>query len=229
LIPEESDFEDQMGVSRKVFEQQRSTRGRRAAVVWVAAILALAACTSTSGPNVASSTRRSTAAIPGPPSSPITVSSNGVPSAALPCAESIGSSPPDAGLTVALGVVGLPAGPAYPALQASDSGETDPAAKLFAKTGLTVRVGATFTITVPAGYADRARIGWGSPGQPTTRLTVDACPPSPAGALWLTYAGGYWVRSPMCLPVIVESAGRRQQVLVGVGTPCPGQQAVPSS
>jgi hypothetical protein len=121
-----------------------------------------------------------------------------------------------------LGVVGLPATHGSDALQAGDSGLGDPAEKLFAKTGLTVKAGSSFTIAVRADHADRARIGWGNPGRPTTRLTV-SCPVTSSGGTWLNFAGGYWVSSPMCLPLIVQTAGRRQQVMVGIGTPCPGQ------
>ena len=46
---------------------------------------------------------------------------------------------------------------------------------------------------------------------------------------WLHFAGGYWVSKPMCLPLIVQTAGRRQQVMVGIGTSCPGQSPPPTA
>lgn len=148
----------------------------------------------------------------------------------LRCADAIGADAPEQQSSVVLGVVGLPTSPRYWALQAYDSGSADPNAKLFAKTGLTVKVGASFTITIPPDYADRARIGWGNPAEPTTSLSVNACADTyRPGATWLDYAGGYYVKSPMCLPVLVEGGGRKQRVTVGVGTPCPGQKPVPTS
>ena len=149
--------------------------------------------------------------------------------AELTCTDAIGTDPPYAQMTLVLGVVGLPASPGHDSLQVSTTGSSDPAVSLFAKTGLVVRAGASFTISIPAEYADRARLGWGNPGQPTTRLSVGGCPPSPGGGSWLDFAGGYWASSPMCLPIVIATAGRDQRVLVGVGTTCPGQRVVPSS
>ena len=61
-----------------------------------------------------------------------------------------------------------------------------------------------------------------------TRLTVAACrwmltptQSSPAQA-WLGFAGGYWVRSPACVPVLVRAGGQTRQVHIGIGAPCPG-------
>ena len=139
---------------------------------------------STAGPNHASVTAHSSLTSDGSvvQDSQAISARPGVPAADLPCADAIGSYPPDAKTSLILGVVGLPASPRFYALQASDSGLADPAQKFFAKTGLTVKVGSSFTIMISADDADRARIGWGNPGQPTTHLTVDACPATTPGA-----------------------------------------------
>ena len=193
---------------------------------------AATACTSRSVPNVA--TQKSSAMV-----APTTASGSSavptenvgrVPAAVtLPCGDAIGVDPPAPGLQIVLGVVGLPTSPGYSALAANESGLTDPAARLFAKTGLTVKAGTSFRIIVPAEFSGRARIGWGSPGEMTTQLSVNACPAAAGSkSSWLDYAGGYWVRAALCLPLIVEANGRQQRVAVGIGTVCPGQKPVPS-
>jgi hypothetical protein len=64
-----------------------------------------------------------------------------------------------------LGVVALPTSDNMKAaLQTRVSGEADPAARLFAKTGLVIRVDAAMELIVPGEVADRLSIGWGSPG-----------------------------------------------------------------
>jgi hypothetical protein len=125
-------------------------------------------------------------------------------------------------LQVVLGVVALPVSPAYPALQTSLSGDGSGAPRLFAKTGLVIRPGTTFELIVPAPFADRLRIGWGSPGTPSHRVMVSNCP-NPGGG-WLAYAGGYWIDHPACVPIIVRAGGKQQTVHIGLGTPCPGQR-----
>ena len=44
------------------------------------------------------------------------------------------------------------------------------------------------------------------------------------GGGWAAFAGGYRVDHPACVPVIVRAGGKEQQVHIGVGTACPGQQ-----
>ena len=141
-------------------------------------LLATTACTSGSVPDVAA--HESSATVATTASSLSALPTGAVEScpaaAALPCGDAIGVDPPAFGMQVVLGVVGLPTSPGHSALGASESGLIDPAARLFAKSGLTVKAGASFRITVPADFADQARIGWGSPGEMTTRLAVNACP-----------------------------------------------------
>ena len=110
------------------------------------------------------------------PSTASSLTTGSPPTVELRCADATGTYAAEEQSSVVLGVVGLPASPQYWALQTTSSGSADPTAKLFAKTGLTIKVGATFTITVPPEYADVARIGWGNPAVPTTSLSVSACP-----------------------------------------------------
>jgi len=140
----------------------------------------------------------------------------------LACGNYIDGDAPVAPLQVVLGVVALPISPVYPALGTSLSGEGNGALRLFAKTGLVIRPGTAFELIVPAEFADRLSIGWGSPGTPSHRVVVNNCP-NPGGG-WLAYAGGFWIDHPACVPIIVRTGGKQREVHIGVGTPCPGQQ-----
>lgn len=121
-------------------------------------------------------------------------------------------------LQVVLGVVALPISPEYPALQTFLSGNGP--RRLFAKTGLFFRPGATFELIVPAGFTSRLSIGWGTPSQ---TVVVSNCAKTGGGG-WLALAGGYWIGHPACVPIIVRAGGKQQQVHIGVGTACPGQR-----
>jgi hypothetical protein len=123
-------------------------------------------------------------------------------------------------LQVVLGVVALPISPGYPALQTSLSGDGHGALRLFAKTGLFFRPGATFELIVPAGFTSRLSIGWGTPSH---RVVVRNCA-NPGGGGWLALVGGYWIDYPACVPIIVRAGGKQQQVHIGVGKACPGQR-----
>ena len=124
-----------------------------------------------------------------------------------------------------LDIVALPASPTANALEVNDIGSSGSTPKLFAKAGLMIRDGATFSIRVAPEYADRAQIGWGSPGPTAAPITVKSCQgPSASPSGWLAFPGGYYVDQPACLPVIIESAGRTQRLSIGVGMSCPGQQ-----
>jgi hypothetical protein len=139
---------------------------------------------------------------------------------ALDCGSFIGGHAPPASMQVVLGVVALPTSPRYSALQTFLSG--DGPLRLFAKTGLLVKPGTTFELIVPAPFTSRLGIGWGSPATPSDRVLVDNC--ADPGGGWVAFAGGYWVDHPVCVPIIVRAGGKEQQVHIGVGTACPGQQ-----
>lgn len=199
----------------------RLPRFAAAGIFGIAVLVTAPACTSATSSSISVQPHPSTAS---------SLTTGSPPTVELRCADAIGAYAAEEQSSVVLGVVGLPASPRYWALQTTSSGSADPTAKLFAKTGLTIKVGATFTITVPPEYADVARIGWGNPAVPTTSLSVNACPDSYSpGATWLNYSGGYYVARPMCLPLTIDSGGQKREVSIGVGTPCPGQRAVPSA
>jgi hypothetical protein len=140
----------------------------------------------------------------------------------LDCADALDSHPTIAPLQVVLGVVALPTSPNYPALQTGLSGAGNGSLRLFAKTGLVIKAGTSFELIVSTQRADGPGIGWGS-ATPSHRIIVPSCP-SLGGNGWLAYAGGYWIDHPACVPIIVKAGDMQQQVQIGVGAPCRGQQ-----
>ncbi|MDG9675387.1 hypothetical protein [Micromonospora sp. DH14] len=138
--------------------------------------------------------------------------------AGLPCTPSVDALPaPPAGYRLVGEDVAVPD---TPVLTAGDSGEADPAARLFAKWGLVVRAGTVVDLRVAPGWQDRARLGWGGTGAPATTVTVHACTPEGGQAHWLAFVGGAWVAQVACVPLIVTSDGRTDRVNLGIGTPC---------
>jgi hypothetical protein len=148
-------------------------------------------------------------------------------SSVLTCGNYIDTHPPPASFRVVLGVVALPASPNYPALQTARTGDGNHPRRLFAKTGLIIKAKTSFEIIVPPQIAApmaHLGIGWGgAPSAPSQRIVVSNC--AQAGSSeWLAYPGGYWLDYPTCAPLIVKTDGKEQQVHIGLGTPCPGQQ-----
>ena len=199
---------------------------RRGSVLVTAAVIAMLLAGCTSG------TVRSSTGKPGPttrsghtsarPNGPSTSSATSAAGSVLNCNE-VGVVDEVAPLQVVLGVVALPISPRYPALGTSVSGDGNGPLRLFAKTGLFFRPGTTFELIVPARFASRLRIGWGTPGTPSQRVEVSNCA-NPGGGGWLAIAGGYWIDHPACVPIIVRAGGKQQQVHIGVGKACPGQR-----
>ncbi len=105
-------------------------------------------------------------------------------------------------------------------MSVQDSGEADPAARLFAKWGLVVRAGRVVDLRVAPGWPDRARLGWGGTSTPAATVTVHACPPEGEPAQWVAFVGGTWVAQAACVPLIVTSNGQTDHVNLGIGTPC---------
>ena len=79
-------------------------------------------------------------------------------SPSLACGQYIDTRPPTPDYTVVLGVVALPTAPRSPALQTGSSGESNPAIRLFAKTGLLIRTGTRFELAIPPAWAGRLRL-----------------------------------------------------------------------
>lgn len=148
----------------------------------------------------------------------------------LVCDEDIGlTRPGSTGLRTVLGVVALPTAPEYGALQTSRTGMRG-RLRLFAKTGLVIRPHTRFELRVPAGLTRRMAISWGNAGDPPprSRFVVNDCGRGETtGGRWLAYAGGYYVSRVGCVRLVVVAGGRRRQVRLGLGAPCPGQRPPP--
>ena len=144
---------------------------------------------------------------------------------ALSCSDAIHSAPAlYRGLTVVLGVVALPT---HLTLQTGRTGKSGNR-RLFAKAGLLVRSeGASFDLIVPPSWVGHLSLGWGNPPTPTSDLRVSGCRSDVPNQPWVAFAGGYWVASPVCVPVTVKTAGSERTVHIGVGKACPGQPPPP--
>lgn len=137
------------------------------------------------------------------------------------CGDVIGSVPaPELGLTVVDDAVAVPAAGRMPGpLQVSADRGTEVGTALFAKAGLEVRQGTRVRLRVLEPAAGRAWIGWGSPAAPGPTVIVDGCRGTDT---WIAFAGGYWVRTPMCVPIGVRVAdGAEHRLRVAVGAACP--------
>ncbi|WP_444950875.1 hypothetical protein [Micromonospora ureilytica] len=135
-----------------------------------------------------------------------------------PCTPSVDALPaPPAGYRLVGKDVAVPDAPV---LSPEDSGEADPAARLFAKWGLVVRAGRVVDLRVAPGWQGKARLGWGGTGTPAATATVHACAPEGGQAQWLAFVGGTWVARASCVPLIVTSNGQDDRVNLGIGVPC---------
>lgn len=184
-----------------------------ATTVVVAAVLAVVLLSGSGAPHAAR-TGAGPASSRGPSAAPVRSGWR------LPCAESVGTQAPPAGTRVLLGVVALPGSPGESrALQTGRDG-----ARLFAKSGLWVRNGATFELTIPSALRSRLTMTWGSAGEGNhgAVMTDGGC--RVGHTRWLNYVGGYWVRHQLCATLIVTSGTQRRRVRIGIGTGCPGQR-----
>jgi hypothetical protein len=137
----------------------------------------------------------------------------------LDCNAFIDLAPAPTGPSVVLGTIQLTT--KSQVLQANPVVDGVSGPELFAKQGLTVRPGHAVDLIVPSDWTDRLSIGWGAPSTPTRHLHVPACPANrDAPEAWLVFSGGYLTARPACVPLLITTDGRRQQVSVAVGTPC---------
>jgi hypothetical protein len=164
----------------------------------------------------------------------LAASQGATPTALLPCQDQIDSSTaPLPQYTTTLGQVVLPTRYALSAEPLPS--ETDPNARYWAKQGLDIRAGASFELVVPPEWQGRLSFGWGSPAHRTTHLKVLGCHwmPSPSQTSrareWLGFAGGFWVRHPACVSVLVKARHETRRVHIGIGAPCPGQSPPPQA
>jgi hypothetical protein len=138
---------------------------------------------------------------------------------------------PESDLSIVLDRAALPT---INALQANASGESHPSARLFTKSLIMIRRGASFDLVVPDEWRGRLIIGWARQGRRGSHVRVPGCRPThtlnPIRDTddWLGYALGFWVSEPACVPLIVRAGQAESTVRVGLGASCPGQGPPPS-
>lgn len=114
---------------------------------------------------------------------------------------------------------GAPGSPTDP-IQLNDSAGND--GFRFAKIGIAIKTGETFTITVPQPWQNRVRIGWGNHGEvAATTLRVSGCSSIVPGATWVVYPGGFRLKTAACVPLIVHTSTQRRTINVPIGKECP--------
>jgi hypothetical protein len=86
------------------------------------------------------------------------------------------------------------------------------------KAGLLVRANSPWvTISVPPAWRSRVAIEWGDSGIASS-LRLAPC----STHTWNAYAGGFHVRKPACVPLIVRMQSRTTEVRFGIGRRCRG-------
>ncbi len=106
-----------------------------------------------------------------------------------------------------------------------------PAGGFWVKSGLMVRAGEEVELSVPPEVREALWVQWGQAGgRWTSDLTVPACEGQRAewvisgdATEWRVFAGGFWVREPACMPLVVRAGQQEERVTIGIGAPCPGQ------
>ena len=186
--------------------------------MWVAAVLIVSGCTGRAGgasPSITATSDGTRAGLGGA----------GAGSAWLGCRDVIASAvEPSPDLSVVFDQVALPT---RRALQANHSGDADSAVRWFAKVGLFVSRGASFELIVPNEWLGHLSMAWGSTTNRTTHLAVLGCPANEAEKRWSVYAGGFYVKDPACVSLLVKSGAREESVHIGVGAACSGQEPPP--
>ncbi len=92
----------------------------------------------------------------------------------------------------------------------------------FQKVWIALRTGAKMNITVPLAMQDKMRIGWSNDGyRLANELKVPGCESDPAGAQWVAYPGGFWLREAGCVPLTITTDTVTKTVHVPLGKSCP--------
>jgi hypothetical protein len=120
------------------------------------------------------------------------------------------------GLHLVLGRVWMPA-------RTVQLGRAAPGWDRFAKIGLVVHAGPPLLLEVPRHWRGVYALEYAPKHVQTvadgsTRLSVHACATT-LGA-WSAYAGGYVVKRPMCVPLIVRANRRTATVHIAIGRSC---------
>lgn len=92
----------------------------------------------------------------------------------------------------------------------------------FAKVGLILKIGQTFTLEIPANMRGHVKIGWSNSGYTVAdSLAVPGCTTNLPDTKWLVYPGGFWLDAPACVPLTVTHGGDTETLHIPVGASCP--------
>jgi hypothetical protein len=92
----------------------------------------------------------------------------------------------------------------------------------FAKFGLQIHSGREpVDVVVPRAWRARLALNWGENGGPaqSSSIRVLACGPV-LGRRWLAFPGGYFLRKPACVPLIVRVGSKSAHIRLGIGRSC---------
>ena len=150
------------------------------------------------------------------------------PTAALDCADPPFGTPP-AEAQVFGDRVALLAGSAQDqALQVDRTRDAAaPVLRFWSKSPLFVRTGTRAEIRLPRSERGRAAVVWGNTGQSGAATRVFDVGPCDGGIGWIGFPGGYFVKEPHCVRLVVRVGGRDHVARIGVGAACPGQLPPP--
>ncbi len=87
----------------------------------------------------------------------------------------------------------------------------------FAKSGLYVRAGEWFRLSVAPPHDDSAALLWGAEHGQASTFAGEPCG---SGSEWIVFTGGYIVEEPSCLTINIEGARGEEEVSVGIGVGC---------
>jgi hypothetical protein len=92
----------------------------------------------------------------------------------------------------------------------------------FFKAGLIIRTsGQSVVVTVPSPWRKRAAIAWGYGGKGVfSSLRFAGCGVPQADPQGLAYSGGFYVKSPACVPLTFRVGRRSATVRFGLGRRC---------
>lgn len=91
----------------------------------------------------------------------------------------------------------------------------------FQKMGLIMKAGAAFTLSVPTGMHKKMKIGFSNSGSmPANELVTSGCNSDQANANWLVYPGGFWLKEPQCVPLVITTDQESQTIYIPIGKTC---------
>ena len=102
-------------------------------------------------------------------------------------------------------------------------GRAAPGWDRFAKVGIVVRAGRPVVLQIPRQWRGQYALEYAPKHVQTVadgsmRMSIRAC--ADKLGRWSSYAGGYVVKRPMCVPLIVRANGRTTRVHIAIGRSC---------